>query len=43
MTYGILSPTLTSIPLDLNLPTSSTGLVAGQIYNDSGTLKIKEP
>lgn len=26
-----------------NLPTSSSGLVPGQIYNDSGTLKIKQP
>ena len=24
----------------LNLPTSATGLVTGQIWNDSGTLKI---
>ena len=26
-----------------NLPTSSTGLVTGQLYSDGGTLKIKLP
>lgn len=33
-----LTETLTLIAT--NLPTSSTGLVKGQIWNDSGTLKI---
>ena len=33
-----LTETLTLIAK--NLPTNSTGLVTGQIWNDSGTLKI---
>jgi len=42
-TQFILNPqevTETLVWTITNLPTSSTGLVSGQVWNDSGTLKI---
>jgi hypothetical protein len=35
-----ISNTSNTVVIFENLPTSSTGLVTGQVYNDGGTLKI---